>query len=180
MWIPNTYVHTWDASCLEVPLHAFSCSLVLRYALHWLQVRSSDETLGLGMKKCGLGLASHCGTQDMEACIADSDSKHDFTIESTLLICSTLSSNLLLKHLHTNLLCWHNLMALPGATFNNRAGGYILDYVIDLVEYPDGTSETWNCLLWNDGWTTWFLWNHCVNFVVYFILLYLFQHCSYK
>ena len=42
--------------CLEVPLHAFSCSLVLRYALHWLQVRSSDVTLGLGMKKVWLGV----------------------------------------------------------------------------------------------------------------------------
>ena len=143
MWTPNAYVHTWVASCLEVPLHAFSCSLVLRYALHWLQVRSSDVTLGLGKKKCGLGLASRCGTQGMEACIADSDSKHDFTIESTLLICSTLSSDLLLKHLHTNFLCWHNLMStVPGATFINRAGGCIVDYVIDLVENPDGTTET--------------------------------------
>ena len=35
----------------------------------------------------------------------------------------------------------------------NRAGGFIVDYNIE----TDANHQTWNCLVWNDGWQTWLL-----------------------
>ena len=46
-----------------------------------------------------------------------------------------------------------------------RAGGYIVDYYMET--YPNG--DTWNCLVWNDGWHTWLL--DLLNMFV-FILIY--------